>query len=82
MTELTKPVTRTLTIPSGRRVAVTLRPEGIEFREPRKRVRYLMPYGVVFTAAVRLFVAAEKAAKAKAKKERAMARRAHTRGTR
>lgn len=58
MTDLTKPVTRRVTTRTGAVLAVTLAPEGIYFREPRRRHQSLIEYGLAWTVAEKL--AAEK----------------------
>jgi hypothetical protein len=59
MTDLTKPVTRRVRSLTGADLIVTLLPEGIEFREPRRRKSFLIPYGEAFVRAARLSVDAE-----------------------
>lgn len=70
MTNLTRNVKRKVTTTSHTPLVVTLAPEGIWLREPRRRVAYLMPYGQAFVDAVRLHVAAERRRKAAEKKAR------------
>jgi hypothetical protein len=60
-------------VTSGRsgELVVTLAPEGIYLREPRRRTAYLLPYGVAFTRAAMLAADAvrrEKLAARKAKR--------------
>lgn len=74
MTDLTQDqhrrVKRRVLTTSHTPLVVTLSPEGIWLREPRRRVAYLMPYGQAFVDAVRLHVAAEKRRKTAEKKAR------------
>jgi hypothetical protein len=70
MTELNKPVTRKITTVRGEVLVVTMRPEGIVIREPRRRAGYLLPYGLGFQVAVRLHVDAERREKARARKSK------------
>jgi len=72
MVELTRPVRRKV-YTRHHALVVTLTPEGVWVREPRRRVAYLLPYGVAFQYAVRMHVDAEKARK---KAEKAMKRKA------
>lgn len=73
MTELTRPVKRKVITQRHQPLVVTLAPEGIWLREPRRRLAYLLPYGSAFTQAVRLYVDAERARKkaARAAKKKA-----------
>lgn len=75
MTDLTRPVTRKVVTLRGETLVVTLTPEGLLLREPRRRSGFLLPYGVAFMQAVRMQVEAERRAKAAAKRERQKARR-------
>jgi hypothetical protein len=53
MTVLSKPVTRE--VPAcirGVPLIVTLTPDGVSFREKRRRTAFLLPYGVAFIEAV------------------------------
>lgn len=59
LTKLTKPVRREVETPAGRTLIVTLTPEGVLYREKRRRTSYLLPHGLAFIDAVRL-KAAEK----------------------
>jgi hypothetical protein len=71
MTDLTRPVVRKVTTLRGESLVVTLTPEGLLLREPRRRSGFLLPYGVAFMQAVRIQVDAErreKAAKRKTKR--------------
>lgn len=71
MTDLTRPVVRKVTTLRGESLVVTLTPEGLLLREPRRRSGFLLPYGVAFMQAVRIQVEAErreKAAKRKTKR--------------
>lgn len=71
MTDLTRPVVRKVTTLRGETLVVTLTPEGLLLREPRRRSGFLLPYGVAFMQAVRIQVDAErreKAAKRKTKR--------------
>jgi hypothetical protein len=79
MTDLTRPVTRKVVTGRGEPLVVTLTPEGLVIREPRRRSGFLLPYGVGFQLAVRLHVDAEKRAKAAARKAK---RSTHPRGAR
>lgn len=56
-------------------LAVTLTPEGIYLRESRRRIAYLLPYGVAFQRAAMLFASAERERKAKERKARREAKR-------
>jgi hypothetical protein len=71
VTDLTRPVVRKVTTLRGETLVVTLTPEGLLLREPRRRSGFLLPYGVAFMQAVRIQVDAErreKAAKRKTKR--------------
>jgi len=71
VTDLTRPVVRKVTTLRGESLVVTLTPEGLLLREPRRRSGFLLPYGVAFMQAVRIQVEAErreKAAKRKTKR--------------
>ena len=72
-TTLSKPVSRAL---STRHYAlvVTIAAEGIYYREKGRRRAFLLPHGTAFLSAVKLQVAADKAAKAAAAAERRKAR--------
>lgn len=70
MTNLTKPVRRRVVTAHGTQLVVTLAPEGIVLREPRRRLGYLLPYGVAFVRAADLHVADAKRQKAAARKVR------------
>jgi hypothetical protein len=70
MTELTRNVTRKVTTLRGETLVVTLTPEGLLLREPRRRSGFLLPYGTAFLQAVTLAVAAARHAKQEAKKAR------------
>jgi hypothetical protein len=61
MIAATKPVHRKVLAARGTALVCSLTPEGIVYREPRKRTRFLIPHGVAYIAAVRLHVAAVKA---------------------
>lgn len=63
MTELTRPVKRKVVTQRSQPLVVTLAPEGIWLREPRRRVAYLMPYGTAFAQAARMYADAERAKK-------------------
>ena len=63
MTRLTRPVTREVATLSGSSLIVTLSPEGVVFREKRRRTRFLLPYGVAFLEAVERHIQAERRAK-------------------
>lgn len=68
MTTLSKPVRRKVSTLRGEQPVVTLLPEGIQIREPRRRTAYLLPYGVAFVYAARLHVDAERRQKSAARK--------------
>jgi len=70
MTELTRPVKRKVRTVRDSALVVTLAPEGIWLREPRRRQGFLLPYGAAFTYAVRQYVDMQRAAKRKAKQTR------------
>jgi hypothetical protein len=55
-TALTKPVRREVASLHHGALIVTLAPEGVYFREKRRRTSYLLPYGVGFQKAVGLVV--------------------------
>jgi hypothetical protein len=63
MTELTRPIKRKVRTVRDQPLVVTLMPEGIVLREPRRRKGFLLPYGMAFAQAARLFVEAERAKK-------------------
>lgn len=60
MTTLTRPVRRKVTTLQREPLVVTLLPEGIQLREPRRRTGYLLPYGTAFVHAARLHVDAQR----------------------
>ncbi len=62
-TKLNKPVTREVTTLRGAPLMVTLAPEGIVFREKKRRMRFVLPYGHGFMSAAKLYVDAERRAK-------------------
>lgn len=70
MTELTRNVTRKVTTLRGETLVVTLTPEGLLLREPRRRSGYLLPYGMAFLQAVKLAVEADRRAKQAARQAR------------
>lgn len=74
MTDLTRPVVRKVTTLRGETLVVSLTPEGLLLREPRRRSGFLMPYGVAFQQAVRMHLEADRRAKAAAKKARRRAK--------
>lgn len=80
-TKLSRPVTRRVETLRGADLIVTLAPEGIRFREPKRRTYFTLPYGSAFMDAVERHVQAERRAKVAAKKQRA-ADRALLRGPR
>lgn len=80
-TKLSRPVTRVVETLRGEALVVTLAPEGIKFREARRRTTYLLPYGTAFLDAVERYVQAEKRAKLAERKARKAEREA-TRGPR
>lgn len=55
----TRPVTRKVTTAHGKALIITLTPDGISVREPRRRKSFLLPYGVAFLQAIRIDVAAQ-----------------------
>jgi hypothetical protein len=57
-TRLTKSVKREIVTPRGLTLIVTMTPEGLTFREKRRRKSYLLPYSVAFMKAVDLAVTA------------------------
>lgn len=63
MTELTRPVKRKVFTQRHQPLVVTLTPEGLWLREPRRRQGYLMPYGTAFQMAARFYADAERARK-------------------
>ena len=75
MTDLTRPVTRKVTTHRGEVLVVTMTPEGLVIREPRRRSGFVLPYGVAFMQAVRLQVEADRREKAAAKKAKRLAKR-------
>lgn len=75
MTDLTRPVRRKVVTHRLEQLVVELTAEGIYLREPRRRTKFLLPYGVAFQQAARLFVEAERRAKAAARKARRAAAR-------
>jgi bifunctional DNA-binding transcriptional regulator/antitoxin component of YhaV-PrlF toxin-antitoxin module len=70
MTTLTKPVRRKITTARGEPLVIIVTPEGLYFREPRRRKAFLLPYGDAFMRAVRIAVEAERKEKAAARKTR------------
>lgn len=68
MTTLTRPVKRKIETTRGQPLVVTLAPEGVWLREPRRRVAYLLPYGVAFQRAVAMHIDAVRREKKAAKK--------------
>lgn len=78
MTDLTKRVKRRTIgrLRSGRRIVVSFHPgDVIGFREERTRKEYVLSISGAYTYAVTLEVARRKADRAKARKERARARK-------
>jgi hypothetical protein len=73
-TKLSRPVTRAVVDRRGAPLVVTLETHGVRFREPRRRTSYLLPYGVGFVEAARLFADAERRRKAAEKKAKRAAR--------
>ena len=53
----TRVLARTVTTVHGTTLVLTLTPEGLAFREPRRRTTFTLPYGVAFQQAVALAVA-------------------------
>lgn len=70
MTDLTKIVRRRVATVRGQPLVVALAPEGIWLREPRRRVAYLMPYGVAFQRAAEMYAASVRKAKKAARAAR------------
>ena len=72
MTDITesRPVRRKVYTTSGQALVVTMTPEGIYFREPRARTRYLLPFGHGHLQAVRLEVDRQRREKAEERKAR------------
>ena len=70
MTALTRNIKRKINTVRGEPLVVVLSPEGIWLREPRRRVAYLLPYGVAFVQAATLFANAERRRKAAERKAR------------
>lgn len=77
MTDITqsRPVRRKVYTTSGQPLVVTLAPEGIYLSEPRRRARYLLPFGHAHLQAVRLEVDRKKREKADERRARKAARR-------
>lgn len=73
MTSLTRNVRRKVETLSRHPLVVTLAPDGIWIRQPRKRIAYCLPYGVAFQKAAELFGMAEKRRKAQERKARRVA---------
>ena len=71
---LTRALTRSLTTQAGTDLVATVGPLGITFRYPRRRQRYLLPWGKAFTEAVRLEVERQRREKLAQKKARTVAR--------
>lgn len=67
-TPLTKRVSRAVTT-RYHDLVVTLTPDGVEYREKRRRKAFLIPHGVAFQRAIDLAINAERAAKRAAKKK-------------
>lgn len=74
MTELTRPVKRKVVTQHAKPLVVTLTPEGIYLREPRRRQGFLLPYGHAFQQAARLWVEHERRLKKAARAAKARAR--------
>lgn len=70
MTELTKPVKRKVVTQRDKPLVITLAPEGIYLREPRRRQGFLLPYGQAFQHAARLWVENERRIKKAARAAR------------
>jgi len=75
VTNLTRPVSRKVATHHGLALVVTLTPEGLVIREPRRRSGFVLPYGVAYMQAIRLHVEAERREKAAAKKAKRLAKR-------
>lgn len=56
-TKLTKPVAREVATPAGTNLIVTMTPEGVTYREKRRRTTYLMPHAIAYQHAAMLYVA-------------------------
>ena len=75
MVHLTKSVKRKVSTARGQPLVVAMTPEGIWLREPRRRTAYLLPYGVAFVTAARLFADSERRRKAAERKAKRAAKR-------
>lgn len=60
MTDLTRPVRRKVQTTRGEPLVVAMTPEGIWLRAPRRRIAYLMPYGLAHQIAAEMYGRAEK----------------------
>ena len=69
-----RPVQRKVQTARGDGLVLRLTPEGIWFREPRRRTAFLLPYGVAFQRAVDLKVQAERREKAAQRKLRKLSK--------
>lgn len=57
MIAVTKEIRRKVTTARGEPLVIIIAPEGIYFREPRRRMKLLLPFGVAFVKAAQLSVA-------------------------
>lgn len=69
-----RPVRRKVQTTRGQSLVLALTPEGIWFREPRRRKAFLLPYGVAFQRAVDMQVQAERREKAAQRKLRKLSK--------
>lgn len=60
MIEVTKELRRKVRTSSGELLVLIVAPEGIYFRQPRRRTRLLLPYGIAFVRAAMLSAPAPK----------------------
>lgn len=74
-TPLTKPLRREVASLHHGALIVTLAPEGVYFREKRRRTSYLLPYGVGFQRAVQLIVDQQRRERDAQRKAKRKARR-------
>lgn len=66
----TRVVLRKVTTTRAQNLIVMLAPQGIAFREPRRRTWYWLPYGVAYQQAAALHGAAERAHRAAQRRAR------------
>lgn len=74
-TPLSRDVTRKVCSASFGDLVVTLSREGIYFREPRRRTKFLLPYGNAFQRAAFLYAENEKRQRRELAKAKRQARR-------